>query len=207
MPPKPLMPGDESRKLPQFRLFEMPEPKIVVTEHRAMRLCCPGCGKETQAPFPQEVVHPVQYGANLLGFATCLHSVHLLPFARCARILRDVTGAPFSAGSLSRALSTAWERLAPFEGQLDAALRQANHQHADETGSRVAGKLHWIHVRCTKTLCRLFLHEKRGSEAVMDLFCYKGCLMSDFYNGWLAPTSSVVPITRNGSAIHAFCGS
>lgn len=177
------------------QVFEMPEPKILVTEHRAMRLCCPGCGKETQAPFPKEVVHPVQYGPNLLGFSTYLHSFHLLPFDRCAQIVQDITKAPFSAGSLSHALTTASGRLAAFEGQLDHALSQTQHQHADETGSRVAGKLHWIHVRCTKTLCRLFLHEKRGSEAVTDLVSYRGCLMSDFYTSYVRLSCS-----------HQFCG-
>ncbi len=97
------------------QVFEMPEPKIVVTEHRAFLVACPCCGKQTQASFPTQVTAPMQYGPNLLGFATYLHSVHLLPYARCAQIVQDVTKTPFSAGSLARALTTAAQRLASFE--------------------------------------------------------------------------------------------
>jgi len=177
------------------QVFEMPQPKVIVTEHRRVSVACPCCGKESGGTFPTGVEHPVQYGPNLLGFATYLSSVHLLPFARCAKIIQDITGTPFGAGSLSHALETAFTRLAPFSEQLNAALQQTDHQHADETGCRVAGKLHWVHVRSTTTLCRLFVHEKRGSDAVGDLASYRGCLMSDFY-------SSYVRL----SCAHQFCG-
>ena len=177
------------------QVFEMPEPRIVVTEHRAMRLRCFCCGKETQGSFPKNVLHPVQYGPYLLGFATYLHSVHMLPFARCVQILQNITMAPFSVGSLSHALSIASTKLESFDGQLQEALDQVGHKHADETGSRVAGKLHWIHVRCTKTLCRLFRHTNRGSMALKDLSEYRGTLMSDFYSSYVRLSCS-----------HQFCG-
>lgn len=177
------------------QVFEMPEPKVVVTEHRALVVSCPCCGKETQGTFPKEVASPTQYGSNLLGFATYLHSVHLLPYARCAQIVNDITGVPFSPASLHRALGSASERLTGFEEHVKVALRQAPVQHADETGSRVNGKLHWIHVRSTPSLCHLFVHEKRGSEAVSDLLSYGGSLMSDFYTSYVRL-----------SCRHLFCG-
>ncbi len=177
------------------QVFEMPQPRIVVTEHRAFAVACPCCGKQTQASFPKEVTAPVQYGLHLLGFATYLHSVHLLPYARCAQIVQDVTQSPFSVGSLARALATAAEHLASFEEQVQVALAQAPTKHTDETGSRVAGKLHWIQVRSTKTLCRVFRHKKRGSEALHDLFSYGGLLMSDFYTSYVRLSCS-----------HQFCG-
>ncbi len=173
----------------------MPAPKIVVTEHRRVSVSCPCCGKHSAGSFPSGVDHHVQYGPNLLGFATYLSGVHLLPFARCAKIVQDITGAPFSVGSLSHALTTAEKRLAPFTEALSEALPRVDHLHADETGCRVAGKLHWVHVRCTKTLTRLFLHQKRGSEAVRDLTLYRGCLMSDFYSSYVRLSCS-----------HQFCG-
>lgn len=177
------------------QVFEMPNPQVLVTEHRAVLVRCSCCGKETQGTFPKEVVAPVQYGPNLLGFATYLHSVHLLPYGRCAQIVKDITGLPFSPASLHHALQSAWARLARFEAQVKVALKQARVQHGDETGSRVAGKLHWIHVRSTPGLCHLFVHEKRGSEAVEDLSSYSGSLMSDFYTSYVRL-----------SCRHLFCG-
>jgi len=162
------------------QVFEMPEPKILVTEHQVVTSRCSCCGKETQASAPAGVDKPVQYGPNLLGFATYLHVMHLLPFARCAQILQEITGAPFSAGSLHQALRTAHHRLADFDQALQAALSTVSVKYVDETGGRVAGKLHWFHVRCTPHLCRLFRHEKRGgvSAATADLQDYAGTLDS-----------------------------
>ena len=123
------------------QVFEMPEPKIVVTEHQAVCVTCPGCGKACRASFPEAVTQPVQYGPHLLGFATYLHAVHLLPFARCAQVVQEVTGAPFCVGSLAHALDTAHQALEPFEATVKAALSQVAVQHVDETGSRVSGQV------------------------------------------------------------------
>jgi transposase len=177
------------------QVFEMPEPRVVVTEHRSACVTCPACGKHCRGSFPQGIDQPVQYGPNLLGFATYLNGVHLLPFDRCAQVVRDVTGVPFSPGSLARALKTAHQALAPFETQVKAALMKAPVLHVDETGSRVNGKLQWFHVRCTGDLCLLFRHERRGGVATEDLADYKGTLVSDFW-------SSYVKL----SCRHAFCG-
>jgi transposase len=184
-----------TRTYSRRQVFEMPEPRIVVTEHRREVVNCPCCGKESGGTFPVGIDHPVQYGPHLLGFATYLHSVHLLPFARCAQILQDITMAPFSVGSLSQALATAFTQLEPFDAQLEETLAQVGYKYADETGSRIAGKLQWIHVRCTKTLCRLFRHNNRGSVAVDDLTQYSGILMSDFYSSYVRLCCS-----------HQFCG-
>ena len=182
------------------QVFEMPEPKVVVTEYQIVTLCCPCCGKETQASAPTGVERPVQYGPNLRGFATYLHAVHLIPYARCAQILRETTGAPFSAGSLHQAVRTAHIRLAEFDQALQKALDNVDSvpvKYVDETGSRVAGKLHWFHVRCTEHLCRLFRHEKRGGDAVVaDLQAYRGTLVSDFWSSYVALSS----------CRHVFCG-
>lgn len=169
----------------QRQVLEMPVPRVVVTEHRALRVCCPGCARECRAPFPDGVNQPVQYGPHLLGFATYLHTVHLLPYARCARIVQEITQAPFSPGSLHTALARAAERLKDFDDQLQATLSQVPLLHVDETGTRVKGKLNWFHVRCTDTLCRLFCHEKRGKQAVDDLRSYSGRLLSDFFSNYV----------------------
>lgn len=44
------------------QVFDIPEPRIVVTEHRAHVCCCNACGAATKAPFPEGVAAPVQYG-------------------------------------------------------------------------------------------------------------------------------------------------
>jgi len=42
-------------------------------------------------------------------------------------------------------------------------------QHGDETGVRIGGKLHWLHVNCTTWLTHLAWHRKRGRQAMEDI--------------------------------------
>jgi hypothetical protein len=42
-------------------------------------------------------------------------------------------------------------------------------QHGDETGIRLYGMLHWLHVNCTRFLTHLAWHESRGKPAMNDI--------------------------------------
>jgi transposase len=44
------------------QVFEIPKPKIEVTEHQAMKKVCPCCGEESKGSFPDDVRGHVQYG-------------------------------------------------------------------------------------------------------------------------------------------------
>jgi hypothetical protein len=45
-------------------------------------------------------------------------------------------------------------------------IRASRLQHGDETGIRVGGKLHWMHVNSTRWLAHLAWHAKRGKKAL-----------------------------------------
>jgi transposase len=54
--------------------------------------------------------------------------------------------------------------------------------HADETGVRVAGRLHWLHVMCTHLVTFYGIHTARGREAMDDfaiLPAFTGTLVTD----------------------------
>jgi transposase len=167
------------------QVFEMPEPKVQVTEHRALKVVCPCCQAKVQAEFPQGVNQPVQYGPRILGFGVYLHADHLIPLFRSALIVQRLTGALFNSSTLHNAMKVAYQGLEVFEEQAQQALSQAAILHVDETSSRVAGTRYWFHVRCTSHLTYLFCHKQRGGEAVKDLLSYRGRLVSDFFSNYV----------------------
>ena len=93
----------------------------------------------------------------------------------------------------------AYEKLAPIEAQIKAALTQAKVVHADETGVRCQGSLQWLHVACNSLYTYFFVHPKRGKLAIESeksiLADVKGYLMHDCWASYFGL----------GQATHLIC--
>jgi transposase len=74
-----------------------------------------------------------------------------------------------SEGALLIWVECAAERLTPVVAQIADWLSTSPLQHADETGVRIGGKLHWLHVNSTRWLTHLAWHARRGRQALEDI--------------------------------------
>jgi transposase len=61
------------------------------------------------------------------------------------------------------------ERLAPTVERIAELIVASQLQHGDETGIRVYGMLHWLHVNCTRFLTHLAWHASQGREAMDEI--------------------------------------
>ena len=101
---------------------------------------------------------------------------------RTSEILDALCGARPSDGTIALNLNLAAARLEDFETQLKAALCQQPVLHADETGSKVNGRLQWMYVVSCAQLTFYGHHAKRGFaalEAMTVLPHYEGVLVHD----------------------------
>jgi transposase len=181
------------------QVFELPPLRLEVTEHQAQHKRCPHCQQQVRAAFPQGVQQPTQYGERFKALLVYLNAYQLLPLRRIAELTQDWFGQRVSEGTLERALTQASVAVEGVLEEVERELGMAAVAHADETGVRVAGKLHWLHVFSTPTLTRYGIHAKRGREALDALGLlphFKGELMHD---GWSAYAS----YPQCG---HALCG-
>ncbi|USY20462.1 IS66 family transposase [Nocardiopsis exhalans] len=164
------------------QVFDLPEPAdLVVTEHRYHRLRCP-CGHSTAAePMPGANV-PVRYGPRASAAGAYLMSAHHLPVERASEIMADLLGARVSTGWLAGLGRRAHTLLEGFDTQVRRAITASPVVHADETGARVAGAGHWVHVAGTPALTCYDAHPRRGRQA-MDaagiLPAFTGTLVTD----------------------------
>jgi transposase len=118
---------------------------------------------------------------------------------RAAQLLSDVLGAPLATGTLAAVVGEGAAGLAGFVEVVRERLAAAPMAHFDETGARVAGRLHWVHSASTSLLSLFTVHAKRGKQAmdaagVLPDFC--GVAVHD---GW-------APYWRYEHVVHALCG-
>jgi transposase len=148
------------------QVHDLPELRLQVTEYQAEVKVCPQCQRREQALFPTHVPGQVQYGPRLLGSAVYLNTAHFIPLERVTQIVAALFGAFLSDGTVALNLNLAAQRLTGFETTLKTALLKQPVLHADETGSKVNGKLHWLHVVSCGQLTLYGHHEQRGYEAL-----------------------------------------
>jgi transposase len=128
----------------------------------------------------------VQYGPGLKAAAVHLTQHHLLPAQRTADLMGDFFDRPVSDATVLAAVDEAGERLESTVTAIGQAISAAPIAQADETGLRVDGKLHGLHVLVTAGLTWIGIHANRGQkafEAFGLLTAFVGTLVHD---GWRA---------------------
>ena len=151
------------------QVLDVPEIRLLAQEHQVEAICCPTCHTTSLGIFPTSVSAPVQYGPNIQALAVYLHQGHLLPTARTCEALAAICGCQIWEGTLLQWSELAAERLAPTVEHIAELLVASQLQHGDETGIRVYGMLHWLHVNCTRFLTHLAWHASRGREAMDEI--------------------------------------
>ena len=151
------------------QVFDLPPQKLIVTEHRVEIKRCPFSGKLVNAPWPTDVNAPVQYGADFLAWLVYLNTQQFIPLARISQMVFDLFRQNVSEDTIISAIKTMDQKLEPFSDAVKEQLAQAPVLNVDESGLRVASKLHWIHVISTIWLTWYGVHPKRGKEA-LDCF-------------------------------------
>lgn len=147
------------------QVFDLPQPRLYVTEHRAEQKCCPSCHSLQRADFPKNVSSPVQYGDSLTVMAVYLTAHHMLPLARTCDMIADWTGQRPSEATLLTRLASAHDALAPLEPILRQRVSASPVVHADETGLNLNRTKVWLHTLSTPYWTFQAAHEKRGSVA------------------------------------------
>ena len=114
--------------------------------------------------FSDGVNAPVQYGNEIASLVAYLQTTQCLPDHRTAMLLSEWWDIKFSSGTVANLTARKAQEFRETHTHLYDKLssEQVAVKHLDETGIRVAGRLEWLHILCSRLLSHLRLGERRG---------------------------------------------
>lgn len=172
------------------QVFDIPEPRIEITEHQAEVKVC-ACGHMNRAAFPKGIQAPVQYGPRVKALSVYLSVQQLIPEDRLQTVFMDLFSLPLSTATLSSINQDVGQQIAPLQEEVLEVLKNTDIKHLDETGFRVGKKTQWLHVISNSFATHYRAREKRGDL----LEGLKGILVHDHWK----------PYFRHEDVQHALC--
>ena len=151
---------------------------------------------------PEGVAAPVQYGPRITAIILYLYVGQFLSKKRTAQALAELFGTPVSEGTVATMTKRAADGLGDFLGVLRDRIAEAEVAGFDETGLRVAGKLHWVHCARTGKYTLITCHAKRGTKGIDDagvLTRFRGVAVHD---AW-APYDTYLGVEHQLCCAHA----
>ena len=190
----------EGQTIARRQKADMPKILIETTEYQVQVVKCPNCGAVNRGTFPEDIKADMQYGARVKAFTVLLRNMLSVPYAKVCELFYNLTQFRLNASTVYNNDAVLFDKLKPIETLILVRLLQSNAAHSDETGMRCEGTLKWLHVFSNNLFTYLFLHDKRGKQAIESEYCHL-----HEYNGWLIHDcwSSYFNIT---SVKHAVCG-
>jgi transposase len=180
------------------QVFDVPPVSIEVTEHQAEIKQCPDCGQQVKGEFPAHVTQPAQYGPRLKAQASYLNNYHFIPLARTEELLTDFYGQSPAEPVIIGANKQLVQQTEPSRVRIKQQLIAAGVAGFDESGLRVEGQLHWLHVVSTPELTHYHVHRKRGQEGMEA-----GGVLPQFQGGAVHDHWS--PYLKFDNCRHYFC--
>jgi transposase len=139
----------------------------------------------SKAAFPTGVTQPVQYGPEIRAQAVYFNQYQLVPLERTGEIFADLYGQVLSDGTILEACQKVSRQVEPGSTAIIKHLtEQEEVVHFDETGSRVEGKLQWLHSASTTRLTYYAMHARRGKPAMDEIGILPDLKGRAIHDGW-----------------------
>jgi transposase len=145
------------------QVFELPQPRLQVTEYRCLKRTCK-CGKSLIGSFPPELRGQTQYGTKVQTLVALLSVQGCLSHQKIGQLFADLYGYAINTATTQEMLKRTSGQMPMAE--IKAGLLASSVVNFDETGIRESGKLKWLHTASSSLLTYQFVHPKRGGAAM-----------------------------------------
>ncbi len=131
------------------QVFDLPQPKLIITEHQIESKTCPNCGKHNKAKIPVNVNAHTQYGGKVKSLIILLNTHYRIPYKKLKVLFHDLYGYSINESTVYSANKSIYSKLEPSEKIIKSNLLSSSVAHSDETGIRINKALQWLHVVTT----------------------------------------------------------
>ena len=133
--------------------------------HKLMKCTCPLSGQSMKGTFPANITGTKQYGSGVAALATSLFTVGYMSVDRIQKLLNSLR-IPISTGTVQNIVDSAALSAKESESVIRQKVTEHDVTNFDETGFRVAKKLHWLHCACSGPWRFYTVQERRGEEGI-----------------------------------------
>jgi len=127
----------------------------------------------------------VQYGPEVKSQAVYLNQYQMIPLGWVCEAFEDLYKHRLAEGTIITACQEAAKMVRKVNQSVKSYLTEkAETVHFDETGLRINGKLHWLHVACTEKLTYYDEHIKRGQKAINKIGILPALQGVAIHDGW-----------------------
>ena len=162
------------------QVWEVPEIKPQVTEHRLHRLTCVCCGGATRAELPPDVPS-LEAGPRLVALTAILMAEFRCSKRKVAAFLQDVLSIPCSPGWVIKLQNRATEAMRPAYNELAKKLPTEKRLNIDESPTKQKSLKAWLWVFVASKYTLFSLRPTRKATALFELLGpeFAGVVSSD----------------------------
>ena len=176
------------------QVFDLPEVRYEVVEHRVYEGRCRSCGRRHRGDLPADVPTG-QMGPGLVAWIGLLNGRYHLSLREVEALLEEQWGLKFSLGAISASQAPLQRWLGPVYRQIGEAVRRSCVAHADETRHYRNRSVYWLWTLTTDEAAYFMTHYSRGKGAAQVLLGdFQGILITDRHGAYNNHPRSETPI-------------
>ncbi|XSG84912.1 MAG: IS66 family transposase, partial [Methylohalobius sp. ZOD2] len=165
-------------------MFDLPEVRYPVEEHRCYEGCCEQCGRRHRAALPASVPQG-QMGPGLVAWINLLNGQYSLSLRQIQTLLQAQWDLTFSLGAVSQSQAPILAWLQPVYSQIGAVVRRSCVAYADETRHYRHRSGYELWSLSTDQAAYFLTHYSRGKGAAHALLGdFNGILVTDRHGGY-----------------------
>ncbi len=183
-----LLSAEAGRPVPlleRHQVWELPEIRPVVTEHRLIPGWCSHCQSWVKPELPAEIGRSA-FGPRLQAWVAILTGRFRQSRRQVVELLQELCGVKVSLGSIQSLCEETSAALETPYREAKEAVAQAEVAHLDETGWKEKGKRQWLWVAVTRLTTVFLVSCSRGRQALRELIgeSFPGLLHSDRWGAY-----------------------